>query len=189
MKKQLTAFLSFVLTLALVFTLVACADKEKTPDNKNNSSSVTSQGEAAVTYQDASNALIGEWKGETADLYDDYSEMKYGVQMSFNDDGTYSIIINAEEKVRAEVDIEIKHFAHNESTFEDYLANSGYNSIEEYISARVENFDPQNLIVRGTYYFDGNKFTMDGAEMNFEFTDDGFKFSDDNGWTKLKKVQ
>ena len=185
MKRYLNIALSIVLSFAMIFALAACGDKNK-PDKKGNDSSSQSDDASNVTI--SSNALIGNWKGEVAEIYDDYSEMKYGVEMTFKDDNTYVIKINAEEMVRAEVFVEKKHYSNGTYTFDDYLRDSGYGSEEEYIQARVKKFDPKNLTIEGEYYFDGSKFLMDGIKMGHEFNDGKFKYFDDDGSVTLEKA-
>ena len=186
MKRYLNIVLSIVLSLVMLLALGGCGNK-KSENGKGNGTS-SAQDNSASNAVVGSSALIGNWKGKATAIYDDASEMSYGVEATFKDDGTYIIKINAEEMVRAEVEVEKKHYSNNGYSFDEYILSMGYETFEDYIKARVSKLRPEYLTVEGRYYFDGNEFLMDGIKMEHKFENGVFNYFDEDGSVTLEKV-
>ena len=177
MKKYLAAILSLVLALAMVFAFVGC-DKDSKDDDKEKSSA------ASVDE----NSIVGDWEG-TISAESDGVKVSYDVEITFEDNGDYTMVVDKESFVDATIDA-LKDACEAQGVdFDEYLDEMGYASVEEMREEGMKETTEEDLTEEGEYEFDGEKFILDDEETEFKLSGNKFEFSDEEGAKcVLKKV-
>lgn len=169
MKKYLATLLSLILALAMVFAFVGC-DKDSKDDDKEKSSA------ASVDE----NSIVGDWEG-TISAESEGVEVSYDIEVTFENNGDYTMVIDKESFVDATIDA-LKEACESQGLdFDDYLELSGYSSEDEMREEGMKETTEEDLTEEGEYEFDGEKFILDDEETEFKLSGNKFEFSDEDG--------
>ena len=169
MKKYLATLLSLILALAMVFAFVGC-DKDSKDDDKEKSSA------ASVDE----NSIVGDWEG-TISAESEGVEVSYDIEVTFENNGDYTMVIDKESFVDATIDALKEACESQGMDFDDYLELMGYSSEDEMREEGMKETTEEDLTEEGEYEFDGEKFILDDEETEFKLSGNKFEFSDEEG--------
>ena len=169
MKKYLATLLSLILALAMVFAFVGC-DKDSKDDDKEKSSA------ASVDE----NSIVGDWEG-TISAESEGVKVSYDIEVTFEDNGDYTMVIDKESFVDATIDALKEACESQGMDFDDYLELMGYSSEDEMREEGMKETTEEDLTEEGEYEFDGEKFILDDEETEFKLSGNKFEFSDEEG--------
>ena len=181
MKKYLATLLSLILALAMVFSFVGC-DKSSDDDDDDSkpSSGAVDKDNDKNKDDDDEDSIVGDWEG-TISAESEGVEVSYDIEVTFEKNGDYTMVIDKESFVDATIDA-LKEACESQGLdFDDYLELSGDSSEDEMREEGMKETTEEDLTEEGEYEFDGEKFILDDEETEFKLSGNKFEFSDEEG--------
>jgi hypothetical protein len=176
MKKWLLMLLSILLIAAMALSFAACGDNDKDDDDE--------KGSASKKYD--KDSIVGEWEGtvDYTELLGVHFEMLADVDCEFNEDGTCTIIIDAESMIKSmkkagNTAIEdILAEAGMDMTPEEFLEMSGMTA-DEFFEMMLEEMAIEDTTMDCEYSYEDGVLILDGEEYDCEYTGEELSFDMD----------